>query len=400
MIARRDILVLANDALTAALAGHLPQAAITSRSDPYDALMDMGMRRWPTVILSADEDDFAGLCRAARQLQADSRLLGMCETHQEPTVRKMVGSLLDDYFILPARAEELAEVLSHSHEPVPANGGGKLPPQIIARLIESARDTVSLEAELAAVVSALIGQDADWADAAPAETAAVPLLLVPGPPPRALLTAGRAALSSDAAAALESLKVLLPALAQTASRTASLHRLAITDHLTGAFNRRYFYHLTDEILHRSRNPGDRIALLLYDIDDFKQYNDKFGYNVGDEILRQTAALMKKICRNQDVVARIGGDEFAVLFWDSQGLRSPQSQPLHAAADLAERFRQAVSREEFPLLGPQAVGHLTISGGLAMYPRDGQDVRQLLRSADQALKKGKKAGKNTIQIIGQ
>ena len=103
---------------------------------------------------------------------------------------------------------------------------------------------------------------------------------------------------------------------------------------------------------------------------------------------------------QDVVARIGGDEFAVLFWDSQGPRSPQSQPLHTAADLAERFRQAVSREEFPLLGPQAVGHLTISGGLAMYPRDGQDVRQLLRSADQALKKGKKAGKNTIQIIGQ
>jgi diguanylate cyclase (GGDEF)-like protein len=206
-------------------------------------------------------------------------------------------------------------------------------------------------------------------------------------------------MNESASALLAAVERCLPALAAAARRSESLRRLAITDQLTGLYNRRYFYMATDRILAQEAKRGARAALLLYDIDDFKRYNETFGYAVGDEVLRQTAAMMKSISRSHDVVARIGGEEFAVLFWDPHGPRTAASQPLRTAYDLSERFRRAVANRQYPMLGPQAVGTLTISGGLALFPRDGQTVRDLLRSADKALKSAKHSGKNGIRIIG-
>jgi diguanylate cyclase (GGDEF)-like protein len=138
---------------------------------------------------------------------------------------------------------------------------------------------------------------------------------------------------------------------------------------------------------------------LYDIDDFKRYNDRFGHAAGDEILRETAAMMKQITRRHDVVARIGGDEFAVLFWDTGPTRQPNSQPLQTAYQLADRFRRAVSSHAFQALGPKASGTLTISGGLATFPWDGWTIDQLLRRADEALLSAKANGKNNIHLVG-
>jgi diguanylate cyclase (GGDEF)-like protein len=174
--------------------------------------------------------------------------------------------------------------------------------------------------------------------------------------------------------------------------------LAITDHLTGAYNRRYFYHLADQVLHRAAEHNFRATLLLYDIDDFKNYNDNFGHAAGDEILRDTAMLMRRISREHDVVARIGGDEFAVLFWDYE-LRSPDSQPLQDAWDLSDRFRQAVERHDLKSLGSNAAGTLTISGGLASFPEHGRTCLELMRQADRALRLAKESGKNAIRLVG-
>ena len=184
-----------------------------------------------------------------------------------------------------------------------------------------------------------------------------------------------------------------------AQRTVTLHQLATTDHLTGAYNRRYFYHLTEHILKRAKASRFRVTLLLYDIDDFKHYNETYGHAAGDEILRETAALMKRTCRSHDVVARIGGDEFAALFWDVQPPRRPSSQPLQDFWRLAERFRRAVGAHSFASLGPEAKGVLSISGGLANFPADGQTCLELLRAADQALRAVKRTGKNGIRIVG-
>ncbi len=97
--------------------------------------------------------------------------------------------------------------------------------------------------------------------------------------------------------------------------------LAITDELTGLYNGRYFRHFLSRIIERGRAMRFPVTLLLFDIDDFKKYNDKFGHGVGDEILSQTATLMRRCCRDHDLVARIGGDEFAVVFWEKEGPRS-------------------------------------------------------------------------------
>jgi diguanylate cyclase (GGDEF)-like protein len=185
----------------------------------------------------------------------------------------------------------------------------------------------------------------------------------------------------------------------SARRTEALHKLAITDHLTGAYNRRHFYHITDHILRQAKASQFRVTLLLYDIDNFKHYNETYGHAAGDEILRDTAMLMKRTSRSHDVVARIGGDEFAVLFWDVEAPRRPQSKPLEDFFMLAERFRLAVSSHSFASLGPEAQGVLTISGGLANFPADGDSCRQLLRAADHALRNIKRSGKNGIQLIG-
>jgi len=228
---------------------------------------------------------------------------------------------------------------------------------------------------------------------------AQPLLLAAGKAPRVLVPLGVPRHSPTADAYLGFAQECLPSLLSVARRTQGLHLLSITDHLTGSFNRRYFYEATERILQRAKKENFRVTLLLYDIDDFKRYNDAYGHAAGDEILRDTAAMMKQITRAQDIVARIGGDEFAVLFWDADKPRSPNSHPPETALALADRFRKAVHRHAFRSLGPEARGTLTISGGLASYPWGGTNVRELLAHADAALRQAKESGKNAIRIVG-
>jgi len=151
----------------------------------------------------------------------------------------------------------------------------------------------------------------------------------------------------------------------------------------------------------------QVTLLLFDIDDFKHYNDTYGHSVGDAVLRQTAKLMRRCCRDQDVVARLGGDEFAVIFWDipdgqggaSDRRSSSQNHP-RGAVFMAERFRSEMCDTPFDQLGPQGSGSLTISGGLATFPTDAPNAQELLEKADQAMLEAKRSGKNRIYLVGQ
>ena len=112
-------------------------------------------------------------------------------------------------------------------------------------------------------------------------------------------------------------------LATLQDRHNGLQKLAITDELTGLYNGRYFRHYLERIVAKARDLMFPVTLLLFDIDNFKKYNDQYGHGVGDEILRQTAALMKQCVRDHDLVARISGDEFAVVFWEKEGPRQPR-----------------------------------------------------------------------------
>ena len=202
-----------------------------------------------------------------------------------------------------------------------------------------------------------------------------------------------------------------------------LEKLATEDELTGLKNRRYIWEFSRQMIVRARVKGCRVTLLMFDIDNFKHYNDLYGHGVGDEILKQAAVLMQRCCRGHDVVGRIGGDEFAVVFWDDPHLKSAESRTERRSlvADhptepifIARRFRSALEKSELGrdfaksyameaqlhLLGPAGKGVLTISGGLATFPRDGSTIEQLFGQADKALLQAKRSGKNRIYLVGR
>lgn len=195
-----------------------------------------------------------------------------------------------------------------------------------------------------------------------------------------------------------------------------LEKLATEDDLTKIKNRRYMWEFFRQIIERAKKENLQATLLVFDIDDFKHYNDSYGHTVGDAILKQVAILMRRCCRKHDVVGRIGGDEFAVIFWDcpseanseqddsSSAEAGSERRTIHAehpkdAIILADRLRKELNSAESPLLGKEGKGELTISGGLASFPRDGKNVEQLFEQADKALLQAKHSGKNRIYLVG-
>ena len=178
---------------------------------------------------------------------------------------------------------------------------------------------------------------------------------------------------------------------------AQLRDLSLRDELTGVWNRRYFNRFLARILQRAADDRQQVTLMVFDIDDFKHYNDTYGHPAGDEILREIASLMRSTVREHDVVARIGGDEFAVIFWDAGPPRTPHSRHPQNVLAAAKRFQKAVCEHRFPKLQDRAAGSLTISAGLAGFPWDGRTPDDLLYYADQMALQSKRQGKNAISF---
>lgn len=188
-----------------------------------------------------------------------------------------------------------------------------------------------------------------------------------------------------------------------------LEKLAVEDDLTGLKNRRYLRQFLKQILQYAEKEKLNVTLLLFDIDNFKLYNDQYGHPVGDEVLRQVGKMIKSSCRTHDVVARVGGDEFAVVFWDlplpiqeggtAEERRKLVSEHPRETIFMAQRFRRQLSMAKLSVLGASGKGHLTISGGLASFPKDGKDEQELFLLADQAMLHAKRSGKNRIHIVG-
>jgi diguanylate cyclase (GGDEF)-like protein len=176
-----------------------------------------------------------------------------------------------------------------------------------------------------------------------------------------------------------------------------LYHAAVTDPITGAHNRRFFDYFLEFAIGSARARHQPMTLLVFDIDDFKQFNERHGHGAGDEILRHTVRLLRSVIRPSDRVCRIGGDEFAVVFHDPAGPRTTGSRPLSSVFQLAGRFQQAICEHKFPELGCDAPGRLTVSGGLATYPLDGHDAASLLAGADAFARASKKAGKNCMSM---
>lgn len=176
---------------------------------------------------------------------------------------------------------------------------------------------------------------------------------------------------------------------------ADLRRQALTDELTGVGNRRAFEQTLAKTLAAARPQRRPVTLMVFDIDNFKTYNDQHGHEAGDEVLRETVQLLRSTIRRGDHVFRIGGDEFVVIFSDPDGPRSAGTTPIDSVEEVARRFQAQVPKLRLAVLGPDAPGTVTVSAGLATYPWDGLEPGTLLAHADRLALKSKREGKNRI-----
>lgn len=174
-------------------------------------------------------------------------------------------------------------------------------------------------------------------------------------------------------------------------RTAQLHdearRLSITDPLTGLFNRRFFLSQLDDSIRRAERYEYRLALVFVDLDRFKSINDRHGHHTGDRALQAVADAMRETLRDTDVIARIGGEEFAAVLMETGADRALQ---------VAERFQKRVQELGFRSDQDELVT-ISLSGGIALFPEHGNNGADLLQHADEALYEAKRLGRNRIHV---
>ena len=163
---------------------------------------------------------------------------------------------------------------------------------------------------------------------------------------------------------------------------AELQRIATTDALTGAWNRRHFQHLLEVELASAARHGSALSLLMFDVDHFKTVNDGHGHQAGDQVLRRISAITLQHLRTEDALARWGGEEFLVLL--------PHCTAAEASC-LAERLRTLVAACPMP-----GVGQVTASYGVAQW-QPGESPDDWFRRLDQSLYRAKASGRNRVQI---
>lgn len=166
-----------------------------------------------------------------------------------------------------------------------------------------------------------------------------------------------------------------------------LRNQSIRDPLTGLFNRRYLEESLNRELHRASRTGRNVSLVMLDLDHFKHFNDTFGHQVGDVLLKEVAGVVRSRVRAGDLACRFGGEEFALIIAevDAEG-----------AQRCMETIRESIKHLSLHERG-QTLGTITVSAGVASYPANADTPEELVRHADEALYRAKKAGRDRVVI---
>ena len=183
---------------------------------------------------------------------------------------------------------------------------------------------------------------------------------------------------SDRKAAEEKIRLL----------NAELEKLALTDYLTNLNNRRFFIQRGVEEIKRAHRNNQPLALLMLDIDEFKNVNDIYGHEAGDFALQQVAEVMKSSLREIDLLGRLGGEEFAALL---------PNTTLEDALLSAERVRETIANMSLEISGQILSKTITISVGVATITDGMSGIDELLRKADIALYRAKNNGRNCVSV---
>jgi diguanylate cyclase (GGDEF)-like protein len=189
-------------------------------------------------------------------------------------------------------------------------------------------------------------------------------------------------------------KAALRLVAQTGAQV--LH----TDGLTRIYNKKHMEQALNELVYRAAcaaydqrsagqaQPGQALSVFLFDIDNFKSYNDTNGHLAGDKLLQELAGLVNESVRKDDIFGRFGGEEFLLVL--------PHTNATQAAA-AAEKIRNLLANHAFPFREKQPLGLVSVSGGVAAYPQHGLDAAGLLHAADEALYEAKRGGRNKVFV---
>jgi diguanylate cyclase (GGDEF)-like protein len=164
----------------------------------------------------------------------------------------------------------------------------------------------------------------------------------------------------------------------------TIEELSYTDSMTGLYNYRYFYKRLTEEVFRAKRFGRKLALVIFDIDEFKIYNDTYGHQAGDQVLKQLGELLSSNVRSIDVISRYGGEEFCVIM--------PESDQ-DECFTFMERLRKTIMSHSFKDENRGHEHNITISLGGAIYPYDARTVDRIIYCADMALLKAKGLGRN-------
>ena len=158
---------------------------------------------------------------------------------------------------------------------------------------------------------------------------------------------------------------------------------AVTDSMTGLYNRRYFEESLEKELIRSKRQCQKFTIIGIDLDHLKHINDAYGHNYGDLAIKTIAKVLKNSCRSIDIAARMGGEEFNIILpgVDSNG-----------GLTFAERIRKTIETVEL-----EKIGHITASIGLATYPEHSDDIDELIELVDHAMYESKRTGRNKVTI---
>jgi diguanylate cyclase (GGDEF)-like protein len=182
---------------------------------------------------------------------------------------------------------------------------------------------------------------------------------------------------SGAASALSNLRLL-----------DRMKQQANIDMLTGLYNRRFLEDYTRKLFAIARRRAQPVGLIMLDLDHFKSFNDIYGHEIGDRILRHFARTVTSCMRETNLAARYGGEEFVVILPDTGA---------QACALVAERIRKAVMTMVVPSNTEKPLPQLTVSIGVVAFPEHGQTLEEVIQASDKALYESKRSGRNRVTV---
>jgi len=421
-----EVLVVAAAAVDTSIIDDLrrrfPDRPIATCDSLLSAISTLNRRRVHAVLAGVNgsqprlEDAVAGLREAAGD---DARIILCCVPEAEPVARRALAAGADDYIVYPLMYDEVDTALGltrpfvwreHRLTAAPAASLaeldllGKVLSQIDEKpivLLETLASLVRRALQADGVTVVVSGSVATSGEAVARPVLTAPMTGDSGVAGQLLVGARRCGpYTPDDTQKLTHYAAIAGHILKAAFRQRHLRDMAHTDELSDLPNRRCFHEALGQTLSQARSDRLPVTLLMCDIDDFKTYNDEYGHDAGDEIIKTTAELFRRYCREHDLVARYGGDEFVVVFWDPRGPRVAGSTHPACAFDVLKRFKEALRSHKFNKLGARGHGQLTISGGLASFPWDADTADALITRADEALLQAKRGGKDRIYLIGE